>query len=543
MASENTSRRAFLEALGRAGGGSLVLRAMSALGISVATTSCGGGGSGGAMAATSAPAPAAPSSGANPYPIPADWPSDVGTGKQAVILGAGIAGMSCAWEMGKLGYDCTILEAMPAAGGRCRTLRSGDVAEELDSTQFCEFDDDPDLYFNPGPARIPHHHEFILGYCREFDIALEAFSNDNRAARLHSSNTFGGQPQLARRILADSRGHIAQLLSSAIDQGALDQQLNSNDRNRLLAMLQEFGDLAPNGSYTGSTRAGYEGQENAGNPQRGETLSPLSLDTILDSNFWEFQLDFSQSINQQPTMLQPVGGMDRIARAFEARTGGNILYEAVVSEIRNTTGAVEIDYQQGGSGTQTLQADYCVCTIPATVLRSISNNFSAQHRSAIEQFQYSQSLKLAFQARRFWEQDHNLYGGISWTDQDITQLWYPNGGLGRDQGVLVAAYTFDDGPGTRFADMTPAQRITTAQQQAQAIHPELAAEARSGISVSWPKVPFQLGAWGVSAPGILREADGQVYFAGEHVSDLQGWQEGAVLSAYHSIDAIVQRDM
>jgi monoamine oxidase len=56
-------------------------------------------------------------------------------------------------------------------------------------------------------------------------------------------------------------------------------------------------------------------------------------------------------------------------------------------------------------------------------------------------------------------------------------------------------------------------------------------------------VPFQLGAWGISEPGILREADGQVYFAGEHLSDLQGWQEGAVLSAYHSIDAIVQRDL
>ena len=117
MAPENSSRRAFLEALGRAGGGSLVLRAMSALGITVATTSCGGGGSGSAVAASSAPAPAAPSSGANPYPIPADWPSDIGTGKRVVILGAGIAGMSCAWEMGKLGYDCTILEAMPSAGG------------------------------------------------------------------------------------------------------------------------------------------------------------------------------------------------------------------------------------------------------------------------------------------------------------------------------------------------------------------------------------------------------------------------------------------
>jgi monoamine oxidase len=544
MASENSSRRDFLEALGRAGGGTVVLRAMSALGITVSAASCGGGGSGSAMAANPPPAPPSPNpgSGVNPYPIPADWPADIGTGKQVVILGAGIAGMSCAWEMGKLGYDCTILEATPSAGGRCRTLRSGDVVEELDSTQFCEFDDDPDLYLNPGPARIPHHHEFILGYCREFDIALEAFSNDNRAARLHSSSTFGGEPQLARRILADSRGHIAELLSSAIDQGALDQELNSNDRNRMLALLQEFGDLAPNGSYTGSTRAGYQGQEDAGNPHRDQPLPPLSLDAILDSNFWQFQLDFSQTINQQPSMLQPVGGMDRIARAFEARTGNNILYEAVVGEIRNIAGAVEIDYQQGGSGTQTLQADYCVCTIPATVLRSVSNNFSAAHRSAIEQFQYRQSVKLAFQARRFWEQDHNIYGGISWTDQDITQVWYPNEGLGRNQGVLVAAYTFADGPGTRFADMTPAERITASTQQAQAIHPELPAEVHSGISVSWPKVPFQLGAWGISAPGILREADGQVYFAGEHLSDLQGWQEGAVLSAYHSIDAIVQRD-
>ena len=109
--------------------------------------------------------------------------------------------------------------------------------------------------------------------------------------------------------------------------------------------------------------------------------------------------------------------------------------------------------------------------------------------------------------------------------------------------MLLAAYTFGDGPGGRFADMTPAERIAASTQQAQAIHSELPGEVHSGISVSWPKVPFQLGAWGVSAPGILREADGQVYFAGEHLSDLQSWQEGAVLSAYHSIDAIVQRDL
>jgi monoamine oxidase len=33
-----------------------------------------------------------------------------------------------------------------------------------------------------------------------------------------------------------------------------------------------------------------------------------------------------------------------------------------------------------------------------------------------------------------------------------------------------------------------------------------------------------------------------MFFAGEHLSILQGWQEGAILSAYHAIDLVVARD-
>ncbi len=74
------------------------------------------------------------------------------------------------------------------------------------------------------------------------------------------------------------------------------------------------------------------------------------------------------------------------------------------------------------------------------------------------------------------------------------------------------------------------------------MHPEFGAEASRGISVAWSKVPFQLGAWGESDPGILLTPDDNIFFAGEHLSILQGWQEGAILSAYHAIDLIVQRD-
>jgi monoamine oxidase len=546
MATRPTSRRAFLESIGRAAGGSAMLKAMAALGIGAGTTACGSasGSSGGGVARPNdpAPPPSPPATPTNSYPTPSDWPPGIGAGTSVIILGAGIAGMSAAWELGKLGYDCTLLEARASAGGRCRTLRSGDVVEELDSTQFCEFDDDPELYFNPGPARIPHHHEFILGYCREFGVALELFSNDNRAGRVHSGQALDGEPELQRRILADSNGHIADLLANAVDQGALDQELSTVDKNRLLAMLRQFGDLDGDNRYRGSDRAGYPGQEDAGDTKRDQSLPPLSLDDIVDSNFWETQLYFSEGINQQATMLQAVGGMDNIVRAFETRVGEDVIYEARVSGIRNTGSGVEVDYDQAGAGPATLAADYCICTIPATVLRSINNNFSAGHRDAIDSFEYSQSGKLAFQSRRFWEQDHNIYGGISWTDQDITQLWYPSNTPGRGQGVVLGAYTFGERPGTRFANRSPQQRIDATISEAARVHPEFSIEVRSGISVSWPKVEFQLGAWGLSDPGILREADGQVYFAGEHVSSLQGWQEGAVQSAYRAIDGIVQRD-
>jgi monoamine oxidase len=42
-----------------------------------------------------------------------------------VILGAGIAGMVAALELGKAGYECRVLEARSRPGGRNWTLRGG----------------------------------------------------------------------------------------------------------------------------------------------------------------------------------------------------------------------------------------------------------------------------------------------------------------------------------------------------------------------------------------------------------------------------------
>ena len=529
-------RREFLTAIGRAVGGSAMLRTMAAMGIGTSLASCGSS----SAAPAIAPNPPAPPPGMQ-SPRPGDWPPNVGSGKSVVILGGGIAGMTTALEMTRLGYACTILEATARAGGRNRTIRGGDVVIETDSTQVCMFDFDNDLYFNPGPARIPHHHEFLLGYCREFGVALEIFTNDNRSALLHSTNSFGGQPQIARHVIADTRGNIARLLALAVNQNALDQELSAADKTNILNLLRSFGDLSGSFDYTGTSRAGFPGQEDTGSRQRGELVNPLQLQELLSETFWQNRQDFAHGLDQQSTMLQPVGGMDRIGIAFEAQVVQDIIYEAEVTNIQNIAGGVQINYDRIGNP-MSLNADYCICAIPATVLRSIANNFAASHRDAVDNFAYAAAGKIAFQSRRFWEQGHNIYGGISWTTQDITQIWYPNNGFGQANGVVVGAYLLGGSAGNNFANQALQTRIDTTVTQASVLHPEFGAEAIHGISVSWPKIPFQLGAWGVSDPGILLTPDGNIFFAGEHLSILQGWQEGAVLSAYHAIDLVVARD-
>ena len=533
-------RREFLTAIGRAVGSSAMLRTMTAMGIGTSLSACGSSSAAPGAAPNPPPPPSPPGMQS---PRPGDWLPNVGVGKTVVILGGGIAGMTTALEMTRLGYSCTILEATARAGGRNRTIRSGDVVNETDSMQVCNFDaSNNDLYFNPGPARIAHHHEFLLGYCREFGVALETFTNDNRAALLHSTTSFGGQPQIARRVIADTRGNIARLLALAINQNALDQELSATDRANVLAMLRQFGNLDGLDDYSGTNRAGFPGQEDTGSRQRGELVSPLQLQELLSELFWQNRQDFAHGLDQQSTMLQPVDGMDRIGIAFEAQVAPDVIYQVEVTNIQNTMSGVQIDYEVQPGNPMSINADYCVCTIPATVLRNIGNNFAASHQGAISNFAYASAGKIAFQSRRFWEQDHNIYGGISWTTQDITQIWYPNNGFGQANGIVVGSYIFGGAVGNTFASQLPQTRIDTTVTQANALHPEFGIEAMHGISVAWPKVPFQLGAWGVSDPGILLTPDGNTFFAGEHLSILQGWQEGAILSAYHAIDLVVARD-
>ena len=180
-----------------------------------------------------------------------------GRGRRIVILGAGIAGMVLGLELEKAGYAPLILEARTRPGGRNWSLRAGDMVQETDSVQHVAWDAAPHLYFNPGPARIPYHHDGILSYCRQLGVPLEIICNENRAALMQDDAAFDGVPQLNGRVVNDARGYVAELAAKAVDQAALADPVSSEDKERLRGFLRAFGALDRDLAYRGSSRSGW----------------------------------------------------------------------------------------------------------------------------------------------------------------------------------------------------------------------------------------------------------------------------------------------
>jgi monoamine oxidase len=464
-----------------------------------------------------------------------------------VILGAGIAGMVLAWELRKAGFAPLILEARDRPGGRNWTLRGGDVIREAGSIQQVAWDRAPHLYFNPGPGRLPYHHQGILSYCRELGVPLEVLSNDNRGAWFQADSAFGGKPQRNRQVSNDIRGYVAELAAKAVEAKALTQAVSTDDIERIRALLRSFGALDKDMAYKGSPRAGYEVPPGS---DPGVLSRPLDLRAILDAGFWRFQTNFGESWDQAATMMQPVGGMGHIGQAFGQRLRDTIVYNAEVRALRRTATGARVEWRDTRTGrTSAIEAPIVVVTIPLPVLRNISVDFAPEILAGIAAVDYVPAVKIAFQAeRRFWELDDAIYGGISWTNRDITQVWYPSAGIHQQKGILVGAYIWTDDIGDKFAAMTPQDRLAAALTDGERLHAGYRQHLTKGVSVAWKNEPFSGSGWATwSAEAraqyypAMKRGDGPFLFAGEHMSYLNGWQEGAVRSAHVTLHDIAAR--
>lgn len=510
------SRRHFLTAIGRAG---LTYPAMLALGL-----------------LKQAPAYA--------FELKGD-----GNGKHIIILGAGLAGMACAYELQKLGYKCTILEARERSGGRCFSVRKGSVNTEVNMPQQKAIFDEGQ-YFNAGPSRIPHHHELTLHYCKELGVPVQVYNNINEATYFFSEGKgpLSNKKIRVREIHNDVRGYMAELLAKAIDTKAVDAGLTMEDTQKFLEYLRAEGGLNIDKLYKASDRRGLETLPGAGDVSP-KFSAAYKLSDIIGSGLMEpdFYNVAEYVFELQMTLLQAVGGMDAITKALETKVKPSISFDAAVTSIKNTTDGVTITWQQNNQ-TKTIDGDLCICTIPLPVLSNIDHDFSSDVSRAIDFIPYIHTGKIGLQfKRRFWEEDEQIYGGITHTNNELTQIFYPSYDYLSKRGILTGYYNFNE-KAVRTGELSFKEREQLALQKGRLIHPQYDAEFENSFSVSWHKTQYSLGGWALytaetrqSFYRALLKPDKNVYFAGEHLTYLNAWMAGAFESARKTVTDIHNR--
>ena len=565
--------------------------------------------------------------------------------KRVVIIGAGISGLTTAYELlsQESGVEVTIVEAQNRTGGRCLSLRTGDtLTEDTNSelfnsprgeTQTVRFkhpigDEQP--YLNAGPGRIPSHHKHLLNYLREFGVAVEIYVMNSESNLVHKKDwVFGGDAMVYRQLNHNIRGWIAQMVYNNADTLLKEPSLNIPNKTQetramqLRQLMVSFGELSREGKY--APTAGQAGFENARARagfdvlpaiEAGAIAEAINLDTLLESKFWDNTRFYQPSdFLWQPTLFQPVGGMDQVQHAFArevAMRGGTIHLNCPVRSIdwdaKNSEFVIHAE-QIGTHETIEYRADYCFSNMAIPFLSRIlspqlqmvgdENGFDPNFKLALEavydhQFRnpdpgsryLAPTTKVGWQAdRRLWQGDDlqledcdkcgesyyaisnsekgvvPIFGGISWTDKPIQQIWYPSTGYHDKLGILTGAYNFGK-HALSFGGMSVADRLKTAKEGAAIFGEAFADGLNEGVTIAWQNIPYIKGGWAqwndlpqakehfnvlTQGTGVRKKSgemsDPNFFIIGDQLSSLPGWQEGAIAAALNAISRMARPDL
>ncbi len=476
-----------------------------------------------------------------------------GHGKKIIILGAGLSGMTIAYELSKKGYECQIIEADDKIGGRCQSARKGSVIQEVNSDkQTCNFESGQ--YFNYGPWRIPAQHHPTLHYCHKLGVALEPLINKSPMAYYLADNIEGplkGQRLRQTDVDLDRQGHIGELLAKCADQGKLDDMVSVEDREMLLEYLKAQGLINRRElNYRPNRARGWKDY-----PGAGEDFGVYS-DIYKLTDLFKMKVGAHLENEDHPVvMFQPIGGMDRIAHAlYDTLLKGTVHLNREVTNISQTTDGVSIKYKDTVSGEEmTAMGDYCISTIQFPVVSKIENNFNPELQKALKAPAGSPAFKQGLQFnRRFWEQDDMIYGGASMTDTPGHAITaYPSSELhSNGPGVVLGSYIWG-GEAARLSNLSNKDRVEFALNVGEKLHPGNFHHHYNGnaVTMAWHRMKYHLGGWVTwtrrkrqrQLPTILK-GENRVLFSGNGIATVQnGWMVGAFEGAWLTIKELDKR--
>jgi monoamine oxidase len=455
------------------------------------------------------------------------------TAPRIVVVGAGLAGLTCADALRQAGYVAAVHEAHATRiGGRCwsdaTTWAGGQVSEH-------------------GGELIDQGHTGVRQLASSLGLTLD---NLLMAEQNGTEPTyyFDGAGYPEAQATTDLKA-VWQQIHGDVSAASYPTLYNSSTpRGRVLdamSITQWIANYVPGGT------ASKLGQllDTAYNIEYGAECSQQSSLNML------YLLGYSGQGNLRifgPSneKYHVRGGNDQLARGLGGRLSGQITMGSALSSIKPgaAAGTWTLTFIQGGA-TKTLTADRLVLAVPFSVLRSAvdlkKSGFPTRKMSAINELGMGTNSKLHLQfSSRHW----NSVGsnGETYADTGYQNTWEVSRGQAGSAGILVN-YTGGN-IGASFGSGTPASRAQQFLGQLEPVLPGISSRWNGRATIDyWQGNPLTKGSysyWKVGQytkfAGAEGEQVGTCHFAGEHTSiDNQGYLEGAVETGQRAADEIL----
>ena len=453
-------------------------------------------------------------------------------GTRIVVVGAGLAGLTCAYRLKQAGYAAQIFEASDRIGGRCFTGR-GDF-------------DDGQIYEHGGEL-IDNNHLQMKQLVQELGFGLDNLYSAE-ANGTEQLGYFSGRPYSFAQMTNDLKA-IWQQIHSDVSAASYPTLYNSStergrelDRMTLYQWIERYvpgGHSSPLGAML----------DVAYNIEYGAETTVQSALNMLYLLGYVGPGQF-RTFGKSNEKFHVHGGNDQVPAALAARLASQITMSSPLNAIKaNGDGTYTLTFGNG-SGSTTKVADHVVLALPFSTLRLVDYSkagFNQVKQWAIAELGMGTNSKVHVQfTSRFWRDQGCT--GETYSDRGYQNTWEVSRAQPGTSGLLVW-YTGGN-PGVAVGSGTVTSQVS--KTFLPAIEPVLPGATKQWngkatrdywTGYEWTRGSYSYWKAGQYSrfSGAEKEQSGNCHFCGEHTSqDFQGYLQGAVETGERAASEILK---
>ena len=439
-----------------------------------------------------------------------------GSKTKVIVAGAGIAGLSCAYELMKRGHDVVVLEAGGRAGGHVRTIHDP-FADGLYADVGAEH------FYYPG-------YTAYWRYVHEFELTAIPYPRREHMVRFIGGKVYTEEDLHSRPVLA----------KLGFNQREVDFLAERPWWELPLLYLQRYVDKIENEYQPFQPGLKELDQMSVSDLLKQDGASPAALG-FFGATGSALQTVWSAAIKKlrgsdliSRKLFRIQGGNQRMTDAFAARLGQRVHLGCPVTGIEQGSSGVTVWYRESGQDKK-MDADHLVSCMSLVMLRQIpvTPAWPEAKQFVIREMPYYSRTRVVFQSRtRFWKTD-----GVSpnWEPPNprLMELWSMAEEVKTPRGILIGGAE----PGTS---------AEAALGEFHKLYPGKSADIEHALVHSWANDPWAAACErSTYVPGQLTkfwpEAQnpcGRIHFAGAYAAHMTWGQEAALESANRAAEEI-----